>query len=944
MAHRLNQLRTSTLTTHDQFTSLSSTVTSSPRTPGKKLTKGDPIVTGIRLRPFLERESAIDDTPAVQIFENNVICTQNSRPQIFKFTHCFDASAKNKNVYDGIIRSAVLASLQGYNTTVLAYGQTASGKSHSIFGSSCEEGILSLSIHDLITMNGNNHLKFELSFLEIYNEKVTDLLAIPTTSNEHSNQKSSTKSSTTLSFSKQARTHIFNKLVPNSNTTNTSTRTLEIREHPSLGPYVPDLKYIQVKSKEDFQNVLNLGNQQRSVASTNANQRSSRSHAIFTVKISRIDIPQSTNMRLSFGLNTAHSLSNIGKHSTLSSSSKKSAKQQAQDELDAQAVRLNFVDLAGSEKSQQYNGTQGKNDRFAESVHINQSLSTLRNVIDALSRQQSHIPYRDSNLTYLLKNSLGGDAKTFMLATISPSSTVIDETINTLRYAGLASTITNVPRIKTPHLRHEIDELREENARLKQELFLVKSKSMPSIHPTINKITLPRIDECIQTSFQLEPSISHEELNNDEKLDTVDEEILAQIENQCRRPKRKRLSEQPLHEIAKVRKIDDTMLHRRLGTILSYVTDDFSIINDNGILVISNELNINVKKDSSSWMNALETFDRNIDINSMTKKEIDSIVNLASSTSFHFGQLVWAKLASAPFWPAVIFTEENQDWIRHKGKSTYVHVFFFGETAERSWIQTTRVLPFIGPEKFSRQRRKWRRKMKSKSREEQRLTLKDKSNLNIAIKQTIKLSKLSLRKRITILKNEWWYWDDINQPELISEVPTKETNIEEDKSILIKDQENDTEEILQLFSTNPDELDDIICLSDVSTENNETQSSLKHTSSVCFHPLTSYEEETIIREMISSFDNSFLACRCRAEKEYLLCIQKNFPSTSIISEHWFYLFLFRHCERLARTFPKWINDMKLLLEQSPLLSPMHQSQIQSLIILFKQYCNNHQQQ
>ncbi|CAF5017071.1 unnamed protein product, partial [Rotaria sp. Silwood1] len=315
-----------------------------------------------------------------------------------------------------------------------------------------------------------------------------------------------------------------------------------------------------------------------------------------------------------------------------------------------------------------------------------------------------------------------------------------------------------------------------------------------------------------------------------------------------------------------------------------------------------------------------------------------------SSTSFHFGQLVWAKLASAPFWPAVIFTEENQDWIRHKGKSTYVHVFFFGETAERSWIQTTRVLPFIGPEKFSRQRRKWRRKMKSKSREEQRLTLKDKSNLNIAIKQTIKLSKLSLRKRITILKNEWWYWDDINQPELISEVPTKETNIEEDKSILIKDQENDTEEILQLFSTNPDELDDIICLSDVSTENNETQSSLKHTSSVCFHPLTSYEEETIIREMISSFDNSFLACRCRAEKEYLLCIQKNFPSTSIISEHWFYLFLFRHCERLARTFPKWINDMKLLLEQSPLLSPMHQSQIQSLIILFKQYCNNHQQQ
>ena len=119
-----------------------------------------------------------------------------------------------------------------------------------------------------------------------------------------------------------------------------------------------------------------------------------------------------------------------------------------------------------------------------------------------------------------------------MLATISPSSTVIDETINTLRYAGLASTITNVPRIKTPHLRHEIDELREENARLKQELFLVKSKSMPSIHPTKHKTPLTNIDECIQTSFQNVSSTS-EVLNDDEKLDTVDEEVKFEDERFC---------------------------------------------------------------------------------------------------------------------------------------------------------------------------------------------------------------------------------------------------------------------------------------------------------------------------------------------------------------------------------------------------------------------------
>jgi hypothetical protein len=96
--------------------------------------------------------------------------------------------------------------------------------------------------------------------------------------------------------------------------------------------------------------------------------------------------------------------------------------------------------------------------------------------------------------------------------------------------------------------------------------------------------------------------------------------------------------------------------------------------------------------------------------------------------------------------------------------------------------------------------------------------------------------------------------------------------------------------------------------------------------------------------MIASSDSSFSPCRRIAEKEYLLCIQKNFPSTSIISEHWFYLFIFRHCERLARIFPRWIKDMELSLIQSPLISPIHISQIKSLIILFKQHYNNNQQQ
>ncbi|CAF0858935.1 unnamed protein product [Adineta steineri] len=183
-----------------------------------------------------------------------------------------------------------------------------------------------------------------------------------------------------------------------------------------------------------------------------------------------------------------------------------------------------------------------------ESIHIHPSLSTLRNVIDTLSRQQDHILYRDSSLIYLLKNSLDGDAKTYMFATISPLSTVIDETINTLRYAGLATKITNVPQIKTPHLRHEIDELREENARLKQELFLFYSG--PSISPD-------------------------EQIDDDEKLNIIDEKILVQIENQCHRPQN---DKDYLNNHSKIHKSDDTMLHQRLGTILSYVTSNYLIV------------------------------------------------------------------------------------------------------------------------------------------------------------------------------------------------------------------------------------------------------------------------------------------------------------------------------------------------------------------------------
>jgi len=216
--------------------------------------------------------------------------------------------------------------------------------------------------------------------------------------------------------------------------------------------------------------------------------------------------------------------------------------------------------------------------------------------------------------------------------------------------------------------------------------------------------------------------------------------------------------------------------------------------------------------------------------------------------------------------------------------------------------------------------------LKNKRPEEQRLSLKDKANMNKAIKQINELAQYSLRKRITILKNEWWYWENDDLTE-----SSKRTLVEKVK---IKKLKTDNTDLVKLI----DEPDDIICLSD---DTSQTESiTRKTTSSVCFYPLTLFEEEKIICKMIASLNKSFSTCRLIAEHEYSLCIRSyniRHQSIAIISEHWFYLFIFRHSERLARIFPRWINDLEFLLNNSLQLSPIHICQIRSLIILFKHY-------
>lgn len=208
-------------------------------------------------------------------------------------------------------------------------------------------------------------------------------------------------------------------------------RRLELRERPDKGVYVSDLSSFVTKSVQEIEHVMNVGNQNRSVGATNMNEHSSRSHAIFviTVECSELGVDGENHIR-------------VGK--------------------------LNLVDLAGSER-QTKTGAQG--ERLKEATKINLSLSALGNVISALvDGKSSHVPYRDSKLTRLLQDSLGGNARTVMVANIGPASYNVEETLTTLRYANRAKNIKNKPRINEDPKDAVLREFQEEIARLKAQL------------------------------------------------------------------------------------------------------------------------------------------------------------------------------------------------------------------------------------------------------------------------------------------------------------------------------------------------------------------------------------------------------------------------------------------------------------------------------------------
>uniref|UniRef100_A0A3Q2YYR2 Kinesin-like protein n=1 Tax=Hippocampus comes TaxID=109280 RepID=A0A3Q2YYR2_HIPCM len=428
---------------------------------------GASVKVAVRVRPFNSREMAKDSKCIIQMSGNTTTILNPKQPKenkSFNFDYSYWSHttpedinyASQMQVYKDIGEEMLLHAFEGYNVCIFAYGQTGAGKSYTMMGrqETDQQGIIPLLCEDLFTKisdsNNDNNMSYsvEVSYMEIYCERVRDLLNPKNKGN------------------------------------------LRVREHPLMGPYVEDLSKLAVTSYNDIQDLMDSGNKARTVAATNMNETSSRSHAVFNIIFTQ------------------------KKHDSES------------ENTSEKVSKISLVDLAGSERA---DSTGAKGTRLKEGANINKSLTTLGKVISALAEQnkkkkkmESFIPYRDSVLTWLLRENLGGNSRTAMVAALSPADINYDETLSTLRYADRAKQIRCNAVINEDPNNRLVRELKEEVARLKDLLYaqglgdIIESECQDGNSVIFNKYTFTVPTKTISSRWGCEEAI--ERLKETEKI------------------------------------------------------------------------------------------------------------------------------------------------------------------------------------------------------------------------------------------------------------------------------------------------------------------------------------------------------------------------------------------------------------------------------------------
>ncbi|KAG1676987.1 Kinesin-like protein KIF3A [Nymphon striatum] len=485
-----------------------------PVKDSEKSSESENVKVVVRCRPLNEKEVASSYKNVVQVDSVQGTVTvetsnANDPPKSFTFDTVFGLDSKQVDVYNEAARPIVENVLEGYNGTIFAYGQTGTGKTFTMEGvrSAPElKGIIPNSFAHIFghIAKADEDKKFlvRVSYLEIYNEEVKDLLG--------KDQKA----------------------------------RLEVKERPDVGVYVKDLSAFVVKNADDMDRIMTLGNKNRSVGETNMNALSSRSHAMFsiTVECSEKGLDGQDHVRMGklhlVDLAVIHNRpqtneDEIGKmegqvindfwefHTTLKIYEDHYMQFKVLSYGGHIGFYITYFYILGSER-QSKTGATGQ--RLKEATKINLSLSTLGNVIFSLvDGKCTHIPYRNSKLTRLLQDSLGGNSKTIMIANIGPAEYNFDETISTLRYANRAKNIKNRAKInedpKDALLRQFQDEIEE----LRKQLDTVEKGS-----------EISGSDETSDTegeeSFNEDGSNKHEKKRKPKRMKSMSEESMAEMQ------------------------------------------------------------------------------------------------------------------------------------------------------------------------------------------------------------------------------------------------------------------------------------------------------------------------------------------------------------------------------------------------------------------------------
>ena len=422
-------------------------------------TNSENIKVCLRIRPMSLQEKSRNDSSCIEpVSGEQLILSHKNLRRSYTFNLVFAPESSQEDVFfncsiDKLIDSA----LDGYSVTIFAYGQTGSGKTYTIMGrddainekilsNNKYSGIMPKSINYIWSTVSTRQQKFyiKVSFLEIYNEQINDLL-------------------------------------------NPSNSNLQIRWDQKQGFFVEGLLVIECKKPEDIVEIILQGTKNRKKGSHDLNKDSSRSHSILTVYL-------------------------ISEFQSGGESFKKYGK-------------ISFVDLAGSERLKE---THSKGGMLKETGNINKSLFVLGKVISSLTDKKStnqHIPYRDSKLTMLLMDSIGGTAKTLMIACISPSSVYSDETMSTLNYASRTMNIKNKPLVQMDSKEKAAEGLKEENEIYVEENEFLKNEfmkllgmipEMSSGGLTIEDIENYKISQGFKSNEEMDKEIERLQIENDE--------------------------------------------------------------------------------------------------------------------------------------------------------------------------------------------------------------------------------------------------------------------------------------------------------------------------------------------------------------------------------------------------------------------------------------------